>query len=495
MYFLFSQKNLQTIIYMKDKARVFINTAIVFTSTIVENLIFFVINVIIARYLSIEHFGEYTTALGYATFFSAFCNIGINQTLIRAINLYPEREKENFSSAFIIRCVLSVVIYAALALSLYFTNYSRELVLLTLVMGVFRVGNEFLSSFYSSFDANEKFFLSSVFKIAFSFFFLILTIGVVIFHGGLFDFAYIRLWLVTGFLIVLLVTSRKLITLDVSLSHLYDFFKESIPFGIYTILGNIYQRTNIIILSLIHGSIYSGIFSNGFLFFTTLYFIPNNLTRVLLPFLYKNSDDSLKFQFAFDIYTKFLAMISFYFMMGAILYGKEVIYLIFGSKYHDSIIVLQIVALGIPFVFTITPTLITSLDRQPVLTRIYSYGFIINLLANFILIYFYKSEGAAAAAVITYGFIFIASHYYLIANKFISSYGIVKIFMWQIVIFVLCYILKNFIFSDLQWIVSLAVISMIFVLLNVVFVLNKNDARIVMEIFNIKKFPVKVYRK
>lgn len=480
---------------MKDKARVFINTAIVFTSTIVENLIFFVINVIIARYLSIEHFGEYTTALGYATFFSALSNIGINQTLIRAINLYPEREKENFSSAFIIRCVLSVVIYAALAASLYFTNYSRELVLLTLVMGVFRVGNEFLSSFYASFDANEKFILSSVFRIAFSFFFLILTIGVVIFHGSLFDFAYIRLWLVTGFIIVLLVTSRNLITLDVSLSHLYDFFKESIPFGIYTILGNIYLRTNVIILSLIHGTIYSGIFSNGFLFFTTLSFIPAVLSKVLLPFLYKNSDDSLKFQFAFNIYTKYLTMISFYFMMGAILYGKDVIYLIFSSKYHDSIIVLQIVAAGIPFIFTIAPTLITSLDRQPVLTRIYVYGFMINLVSNFILIYFYKSEGAAAAAVITYGYIFAASNYYLAVNKFISSSGIVKTFMQQIIIFGFCYVFKNFILPDLYWVVSLAIISIIFVLLNLVFVLNKNDARIVREIFFIKKFPVRIYRK
>jgi len=482
---------------MKDKSRLFINSLIVFAATIIENLIFFVINIIIARYLSIEHFGEYTTALGYATFFSTITNIGINQTLIRAINLYPEKEKENFSAAFIIRCVLGVFIYSVMAVSLLFTNYSHELVLLTLVMGVFRVGNEFLSSFYSSFDANEAFVLSSIFKIVFSITFLSLTIGVVYLHGGLFDFAYVRLWLVIAFFVILIATSSRLITLRVPFKVLYDFFKESIPFGIFSILGNIYQRTNIIILSLIHGSIYSGIFSNGFIFFTTLFLIPQNLSRVLLPYLYKISfnDESSKFQFAFDIYTKYLTMISFYFMMGAILYGREVIYLIFSSKYHDSIMVLQTIAVGIPFIFTIAPTLITSLDRQFVLTKIYIYGFLLNILSNVILIYFFKSEGAAVAAVITYGYIFISSNFYLIKHHFISSFGIFKTFIWQFIIFSICYIVKIFILPDIHWIISLSVISMIFLLLNLVFVINKNDARIVREVLNIKKFPVRIYRK
>ena len=482
---------------MKDKTRLFLNSLIIFTATIVENIIFFVINIIIARYLSIEHFGEYTTALGYATFFSTLSDIGINLTLVRVINLYPDKINENFSAAFMLRCVVSVLVYTIMAVSLFFTNYSYELVILTLIMGIFRIGNEFLLSFYYSFDAEEKFTASSIFKIVFSISFLILTICVVLFHGSLFHFAYVRLWLVIAFLIILILTSGRFISLRVPWRSVYSFFVESIPFGISTILLNVYQRINIIILSIIHGSIYSGIFSNGFIFFTTLSFVPWNIARVLTPFLYKVShkDSQSKFQFAFDFYNKYLTIIAFYFMTGAILYGNEVIYLFFSSKYHDSIIILQIVAIGIPFIFTIAPAIITSLDKQPVLSKIYIVGFFISIISNVSLIYFYKSEGAAAAAVITYGYVFIATNYYLAVNKFVNAYSIIKIYIWQVIIFLSCYWIKAFILPEMFWIASLSIISIIFVVLNLIFVINKNDARILREILNIKKFPVKIYKK
>ncbi len=52
-----------------DKKRVFVNTIIVSGATIVDKFLFFVINIIVARYLSLADFGEYSTALVYATFF------------------------------------------------------------------------------------------------------------------------------------------------------------------------------------------------------------------------------------------------------------------------------------------------------------------------------------------------------------------------------------------------------------------------------------------
>jgi O-antigen/teichoic acid export membrane protein len=173
-------------------------------------------------------------------------------------------------------------------------------------------------------------------------------------------------------------------------------------------------------------------------------------------------------------------------MMGAILYGKDIIYLIFSNKYHDSIIILQIIALGIPFIFTIAPTLITALDRQPILTLIYIYGFIINLLSNFILIYFFRSEGAAGAGVITYGFVFSASNYYLIKHKFIKASGTLKIFFSQIIIFIICLIIQKALITDLPWLISLVIISICWFILNFIFVINRNDIRILKEMLNFK---------
>jgi O-antigen/teichoic acid export membrane protein len=61
---------------LNNKTRIFLNSLIVSGVAILEKLFFFIINIVVARYLNVNDFGEYTTALGYATFFSTFVNIG-----------------------------------------------------------------------------------------------------------------------------------------------------------------------------------------------------------------------------------------------------------------------------------------------------------------------------------------------------------------------------------------------------------------------------------
>ena len=67
-----SLKNNQT-----PKSTIFRYSIIVNAASFVEKLLFFILNIIIARYLSVEHFGQYSTALSYATFFSLMTDIGI----------------------------------------------------------------------------------------------------------------------------------------------------------------------------------------------------------------------------------------------------------------------------------------------------------------------------------------------------------------------------------------------------------------------------------
>ena len=142
-----------------DKKRVFYNTVIVTGATILDKFIFFIINILIARYLNINHFGEFATALGYATFFSLFTNIGINHALIRAINLESELEKEHFANALLLKTIFAISVYSLMVISLFFTNYNTDTIYLTLIFGLVRIGTEYLLAFYALYDAKEKFFI------------------------------------------------------------------------------------------------------------------------------------------------------------------------------------------------------------------------------------------------------------------------------------------------------------------------------------------------
>jgi O-antigen/teichoic acid export membrane protein len=469
---------------MNDKKRIFTNSAAVFISTILDNTVFFAVNIIIARYLSLEHFGEYTTALGYATFFATFTDIGVNGTLQRMASKDPAGERKYFGNTITIKSFFSLCAFAVMAASLPFTNYSRETIYLTLIMGAFRIMNEYHQTFNALLDVKERFFLSTAIRSIFTLSLLCGTACIVLLRGDYFDLAWIRLAVVLVFCAVLAAVSFRVVMPSKGTDTFPAFLRSSIPFGLSAIITMAYQRLNIILLSLIHGSTLAGIFSNGYMFFTTLFFIPANAIRVLLPYLYKIDikNDPDKFQFAFNFYSKVLLASGFYIMTIIILYARPIIRIIFGAKYDASIIVLQISALGIPFVFTIAPAIITSLDRQAMLARIQIAGLIISIAANILCIRFWSSEGASAASVLTYGFISTSSIFYLASTGTISVryYWICFAELTAITAGVF-YVMHRFI-TTLPLLPSALIASALFLAPVGLLMIRKNDVRIVKEI-------------
>ena len=83
-----------------DKSKVFLNMIVMTVSTIMEKVLFFSVNIIIARYLDLIQYGEYTTALAFASFFSLFTDMGISETLIREINYEKEKEQTLFNNKY-----------------------------------------------------------------------------------------------------------------------------------------------------------------------------------------------------------------------------------------------------------------------------------------------------------------------------------------------------------------------------------------------------------
>ena len=468
---------------MNDKKRLFLNSAAVFFATVLDNAVFFIVNIIIARYLSLEHFGEYTTALGYATFFTTFTDIGINGTLQRMISKDPSRERQHFGNTIALKTVFSVGAFALMALSLPFTNYSHSTVCLTLIMGMFRIGNEYHQTFTALFDVKERFFLSSALRSTFCVSFLCATVCVVLLRGDYFDLAWARFAVVAAFIVILFFASFRIVMPSIKKETMRDFFLHSIPFGASSIMLIFYQRFNIILLSLMHGSIQSGIFSNGYMFFSTLFFIPANAVRVLLPYLYRADPkrDREKFQFAFNFYSKVLLIGGFWITLVIVICAQPIIRIIFGSKYDASIPVLQISALGIPFVFSVGSTIITSVDRQRVLTRIQLAGLAVNIAASFLMIRFWVSEGAAAASVLTYGFVNIAGIVYLSAAGVVSSRFYWLCFAELTAVSAGVWMLMTRLLPDLPLVPSALITSVLFLVPVAALMLRRNDLRIVRE--------------
>ncbi len=471
---------------VSDKKRVFINSIIVTLATISEKLFFFIIMIIVARYLNIDNYGEYSTAIGYATFFSVFTDLGISAGLIRAINLEKDLEREHFANTLFLKTILAVSVYVIMVLSLMFTNYNSDTIHLILIFGLVRFGNQYMATMYAFYDAREMFGVTSSIVFSFGLSFLAGTILVIFLKGNYFHFAYLRLIIVILVLAVLfLITFKKYkFKLKFDRTTTKGFIKNVIPFGLSSICSNFIQRINIIILSIMHGTVYSGIFNNGYIFFLTLSFIPTNFHRILTPYLYKVpfEEDKNKFQFAFDFFTKVYGVISFFLALIIFLFSEPIITNFFGEKYTASIGVLRIIAFGIPFLFNVAFVIIRSLDKQEYNSIFMVIATVVNIISNLILIYYYKSIGAAITTVITFMVLFILCHLYLGKHKYVSLRKALFIYLSLILIFLICTSVESYFLKDLLWIYSIILISFLYFILIIAFLIRSNDIRIVKEI-------------
>lgn len=465
-----------------DKSKVFINTIIITASTVVEKVIFFAVNIVIARYLDLNQYGEYTTALAFASFFSLFTDMGVSDTLIREIN-YEKENEQTLYNVILLKITLSLLIFIFFIVVTVNTGYSVNIIYLIFIFGLVRFGDEYLRLYYTYYDACGNFLTSALYRFLFSLSLLASVVAVVIINGTNFEIALFRLFAVILFFGVLTykISRKRLLSYD--LIYIKSFIKKIYPFASTFIYSVIISHGNLIILPLLHGALYAGIFQNAYIFITTLMFIPGSFGRVFIPYLYKHKNDDKidRFQFAFDILSKSFVFISFYIAVILYLYSDFIIIGVFGEKYRASVSTLKVITLSVPFLFNAGAIMLTALDKQRLYSNILRYAALINVVLNIILGYYYLDKGTAAAMAVTFFLIFILSHILIIFNSQLSVCSAAVYYMKGGTVFLLCRMAHNYITFEYE-IVSMAVISLIYFALSLLLLLTKDDIRIGKEI-------------
>ncbi len=470
-----------------DKTRIFLNTLIITTSTILEKGIFLFINVVVARYLGLGQYGEYTTALAFATFFSMITDMGINQSMIRELN-YEGEQGKTFFNIVLFKVFVSVAVFLVFLVSILFTNYNRDVIYLTVIFGFVRFIDEYIRLYNTYYEASNHYILAACYRLLFALLFLGSVFAVIYIHGGNREIAVSRLVVVLLFFGLITYSLLKGRMKEIDPAYMINFSRETIPFASIFISNNIIFQGSLIILPLLHGSIYTGIFQNAYMFLTTLMFIPASFDRVFIPYLYQqNHDDNTeKFQFSFEIIAKTYSFISFYIMTILYLYSDYIIVAIFGAKFKDSVLTLKILTIAIPFLFNAAYIMLTSLNKQDIVSRLLKYIAFASVALNLVLGYFFKVSGTAAATVLTLFCIFLISN---IAVKKHTNLGISHLisgYLKGFFIFGVCWLLHGLLLIKSQA-AAMLVTTIIFIWLNNIFLITNNDYRIIFEMLNIGK--------
>lgn len=457
-------------------------------ASLAEKFFFFIVNIIIARYLTREHFGEYSTALSFATFFSLFSNLGIGFSSVRLISREHELKDRHYSGSQVVKILVSVLAYLFMCCGLYFTGYNTSTIYLTLILGIVRIGNEYLLYLFSLMESVSKFNLISVFTSLFALSFMSATFCVVLLNGDYWGIVLVRLAVVILFIAAALLSVRKFFRFGwVRVNEIKVFTRETLPFGISYIFNTTTLNFAPIILPLYHGTILTGVYNNAYIFFTSLLFIPAALGKVIMPYLYRydfNSEGTLYKNFYYS-YAKLLSIVSFYCLDIFLYFGDDLIKLIFGAKYLESIRLLVIMAIAIPFAFNIAPSIIPTMNKQKINSMIDTTIWIAYLPLSIILIRIYSAEGAAVSIVIIYFISYLLSNLYLVYR----GIGYSKIFLFRLGLSFLSaalYLAKNYMATYCHFIFNAAAITFLYFITVYLLFLGKNEKLFLRNTFSKK---------
>jgi O-antigen/teichoic acid export membrane protein len=397
------------------------NTILLVASEIIGKIITFFYIVIAARYLGVSNFGAISFALAFTGTFTVLADIGLSRVQIREIARDKAKAGSITTNILFLKLFLGVATFLTMALIINLMSYPQEIVMLVYIIGLSVLITNFGVSFESVFQGFEEMGYMGIAHILNS---LILLIGAVfIANNGAGTVEFALIYLVSSIIIVVFeffVSIKKFTELGkgVDLKFCKYILKEALPFALSDMFVIAYLRIDNIFLSIFKGENAVGLYSASSTISDSLSLIYFSFMTALFPVtsrLFKYSTEKL--MLSFEKSFKYLLVMSIPIAVGTTVLSDKIIRLVYGAEYTNSAVALQILVWSASLIFmsTAVSNLLSSIDKQVIVTKQRAIATFINLVANLILIPSYSYIGASIAAVITQ--LFSVIYLYLAVSK------------------------------------------------------------------------------
>ena len=383
------------------------NTSCFTLALILQKVISFTYFIIIARALGPEDLGKYYFVISFTTIFAIFIDLGLTNVLTREVAKDQARAGGFLSGVLIIKSALSLLSLAAVITAVNLLGYPELIKQLVYISSISMVLDSFTASFFAISRGFHNLFYESAGSIIFQIIVLISGILVLRTGGGLG-------WLIGAlalasifyfiFSLVLILKKWKIKVWPRFNPELVKFvLKLTIPFSLFAIFQRIYIYLDSILLSVLAGDRYVGLYQVSFKIIFALQFMPMAFTASLYPamsaYWVKNKE---QLGVTFERAMNYLIIISLPISAGVIILADKII-LIFKSGYGESVLPLKIGMLAVPFIFLIFPvgSLLNACDRQKANTKIMAVGLAASIFMNILLIPRFQAVGASVTVLAT----------------------------------------------------------------------------------------------
>jgi len=381
------------------------NTFFLSAAQITARLIGFFYFLFLARFLGVATFGIYNFTLAFVYNFVPVADFGLERLVLRDISRDEKKISFYLARLLPLRLLLSLGAYLlVLILGLILGQSLRQIGYLA-VFGLFIFPYSFTYLLSSFLNAQEKMKYMSLAVVVGQL--LIFILGMVFVLLG-FPLAVIFLAGVLGQLIVAVFFLLRAKTWGLPLGWVVDkeFFlkvlSSSWAFAFLLILAVFYLRISLILVSLLKGDYYTGLYGSAFKFIEAMILIPQSLALALFPLssrLFLEDKQRLK-----SIYQKglgILLLFSLPFVLVLVFFPKPIITLAYGQAYLPAVPVLSLLGLSL-ILFFLNALPGNIIQNSPWFKKFLPWSFLnflIAMILGLILIPRFSIIGAAWAVV------------------------------------------------------------------------------------------------
>jgi len=394
------------------------NTGIIIVGEITCKIIALFTLIYLARYLGTVGFGKYSFVFAYLAFFGIITDLGFHAILVREMSRDGSIAPKLIGNAYIIRLILTTFAVILSIIVITLISYPADTTTYIYIAAFTLLFMSFSDLYTTLFQANLRMGYNIIARIIFRILLAILILWVIFSHGTLMQVMVIMVFSEMVKTLISYSFSRKFVRPRFSIDcGLWKYlFKAALPLALSSVIWIIYSQIDMVMLSPMKGDAAVGIYSAAYRLFEPLGFIGSALMLSMFPLMskyFKNSKDKLIKSYRLSF--KYLLIIAFPLVIIITLLSDKIILLIYGAEFAESATVLQILILGLVFIFPnyVLFDLLISVDKQKLNTMSMGVCAIVNVTLNFILIPILSYNGAAIATLITRAVLFVLGFYFV----------------------------------------------------------------------------------
>lgn len=383
------------------------NASFLVMSSLLVKILGLIFSFFAARILGVELFGRYNFTWAYVGIFQMLSDFGLANVISKELG----KENKNISlligPLISLRLILGLFAYICAITLIFILSYPNDVNKLIILASLLIFPNiiENLLLVLGSVLKKIKYF--AVGSLLSNLLFFIISLLLILNNfklNAIFINALVINLLFSIFSII--VINKKFVKINFSINFKYwkQLLKKSIPFAALSLLGLIYFKIDVIILSKISGDKAVGYYSSAYKFLEAALIISSSYSTVILPIFSNLAVKSPK-----KLINKLVESIKIMLLLGITIsifvnvFSENIIVTLFGNKYIPSVQALKILIWAAPLIFVsnIIYNFLYSINKQNKVIKLMILTVILNIFLNIYLVPKYSFLGSSYTTVIS----------------------------------------------------------------------------------------------